>query len=289
YGAMCRWIDYLEANSDGLIRPAKGYGDWLSIDADTPKDVIATAFFAYSTQLVARMARVIGKEEDAARFEALFERIRDAFNRRFVADDGRIHGDTQTAYLLGLRMNLLPPERREQAVRHLVRDIEARGGRLSTGFVGCSYLLPELTDGGHLDLAYRLLLATHFPSWGYSIQQGATTMWERWDSYKADGTFQDAGMNSFNHYAYGSVGEWLYRYVAGLEVDPAAPGYKHVIVRPRPGGGITWVRARYASVRGPIGVVWRVEEGTMTLDLELPANTTATVYLPTDDPECVEE
>src|SRR5690606_32130348 len=141
---------------------------------------------------------------------------------------------TQTAYLLGLRMDLLSRERREQAVRHLVHDIEARGGRLSTGFVGCSYLLPELTDGGELDLAYRLLLSTEYPSWGYSIEQGATTMWERWDSYKADGTFQDVGMNSFNHYAFGSVGEWLYRYVDGIDVDPGAPGHKRSLVRPRP-------------------------------------------------------
>ena len=289
YDAMRRWIRYLEEHSDHLIRPAQGYGDWLSVGADTPKDVIATAYFAYSTRLLSRMARAIGKEEDAAELEALFQRIKAAFNERFVSADGRIKGETQTAYLLGLRMDLLSEEHRKAAVRYLVQDIEARGGRLSTGFVGCSYLLPELTDGGELDLAYRLLLSTEFPSWGYTIEQGATTMWERWDSYKAGEGFQDEGMNSFNHYAFGSVGEWLYRYVAGIDVDPGAPGYKRIIVRPRPGGGITWVRARYESVRGPIAVAWRVEDDTMTLDLEIPANTTAEVHLPTSDPASVEE
>lgn len=282
YEAMKGWIEYLKANSDDLIRPAAGYGDWLSVDADTPKDVIATAFFAYSTKLLAKMARVIGREQDAEELDELFARIRAAFNRRFVAEDGTIHGNTQTAYLLGLRMDLLSPEHRKAAVRHLVRDIQSRGDRLSTGFVGCSYLLPELTDGGELELAYKLLTSTEYPSWGYSIMQGATTMWERWDSYKEGGTFQDVGMNSFNHYAYGSVGEWMYRYLAGIDTSPEGPGYKQIVIRPRPGGEIEWARARYDSLRGPIAVDWRIEGDAFTLKVAIPANTTARVYLPTD-------
>lgn len=289
YPAMTRWIEYLKEHSDGLIRPAQGYGDWLSVDADTPKDVIATAYFAYSTSLVARMARLLGKDDDAERYEKLFEEIRQAFHARFVKEGGRIHGDTQTAYLVALRMNLLDEEGRRLAVHHLAEDVRRRGNRLSTGFVGCSYLLPELTEGGELDLAYTLLLATHYPSWGYSIQLGATTMWERWDSLKEDGTFQDVGMNSFNHYAYGSVGEWLYRYVAGIEVEPSGAGYKEFVVQPHPHPRMPWARARYESLHGPIAVDWRVEGERFALDLEVPANTLATVYLPTADPGSVTE
>lgn len=284
YPAMTRWIAYLQEHSDGLIRPAAGYGDWLSIDADTPKEVISTAYFAYSTALVAKMARLLGKDDNAEKYEKLFAEIREAFNKRFVDADGRIHGDTQTAYLVALRMNLLSEEKRNQALKHLAEDVRRRGNRLSTGFVGCSYLLPELTEGGELDLAYKLLTATHYPSWGYTIKLGATTMWERWDSVQEDGTFQDVGMNSFNHYAYGSVGEWLYRYVAGIEVEAEGAGYRTFLIQPNPGEEMPWARAQYESVRGPIAVDWRVEGDEFALDVEVPANTSATVHLPTSDP-----
>ncbi|MCK9222835.1 MAG: glycoside hydrolase family 78 protein [Limnochordia bacterium] len=289
YEGMTRWIKYLKANSEGLIRPAIGYGDWLSIDADTPKDVIATAYFAYSTRLLSRMASAIGRSEDAASYEQLFERIRRAFNDQFVHADGRVAGETQTGYLLALHMDLLSEGKRRQAMKHLVRDIRSRGDRLSTGFLGCSYLLPELARAGELDLAYALLTSTRYPSWGYSIRQGATTMWERWDSYKEDGGFQDEGMNSFNHYAYGSVGEWLYRYVAGIEADPDYPGYKRFVLRPCPRGPLTWAKAEYNSVRGPIGVEWSIIQNELIVKLAIPTNTTATLYLPTTDLSTVQE
>jgi len=177
-------------------------------------------------------------------------------------------------------MNLLPHELRRAAVQHLVRDIEARGGRMTTGFIGTQLLLPVLTKAGHVDLVHQLVRAEHFPSWGYSIRNGATTMWERWDSYRKDAGFGDLGMNSFNHYAFGAVGEWLFGYLAGIRVDPKQPGYRHAIIRPYPGGGFTHVRAHYDSVRGRIASEWSHENGRFTLSVTVPVNTTATVHVP---------
>jgi alpha-L-rhamnosidase len=283
YPAMARWMKYLDdANPSGLWEHQRGndYGDWLSIDADTPKEVLATAYFAYDASLMARIARVLGRDEDAAGYEVLFEKVRATFNAHFVSDNGRIHGDTQTCYVLALRFGLLPEGLRPRAARHLVDDIAAKGGHLSTGFVGVGYLCPVLTESGYNDVAYRLLLNDTFPSWGYSIRQGATTIWERWDGWTEGKGFQDPGMNSFNHYSLGSVGEWLHRYVAGIDTDPDTPGFAHVRIHPRPGPGLTHARAEYDSVRGKIVSGWHHEDGRLTLDVTIPANAMATVSVP---------
>ncbi len=286
YEAMKKWIAYLQRNSENLLRPAKGYGDWVSIASDTPKDVIATAYFAYSTNLVSQTAAVLGKEDEAAKYKALYEQIRDAFNKAYVTDDGRIKGETQTCYVLGLHFDLLPEEKRPLATRHLVEALKAKNWHLSTGFVGLSYLLPTLTDVEHLDIAYRLLTNETFPSWGYSINNGATTIWERWDGWTEDKGFQDPGMNSFNHYSFGAVGRWLFGTVAGIDTD--GPGYKRIIIRPRP-GEITSAKASYDSINGRIATDWMLEDGTFTLNVTIPANTTATVYVPADSAEFVTE
>jgi alpha-L-rhamnosidase len=289
YDSMARWIDFLEKNSTGLLRPAAGYGDWLSIGADTPKDVLATAYFAYSTSLLAKMARAIGREEDARRYEGLFGRIRDAFNRAYVTPDGRIKGNTQTVYVLALQMDLLPPEQRAAATRHLVEDIRSRGWHLSTGFVGTAYLNPVLTDVGQTDVAYRLLNQDDFPSWGFSIKQGATTIWERWDGWTPGRGFQNPGMNSFNHYAFGAVGQWLFGTVAGIRPDPQRPAFRHIVIHPELGGGLTSARARYDSLHGPIRSEWEQKDGRLTLNVEIPANTTATIHVPAAEGSRVEE
>jgi alpha-L-rhamnosidase len=281
YPAMTRWVDYCEKHSNGLLRPAAGYGDWLSIAANTPKDVLATAYFAYSTKLTANAARVLGKTEDAAKYDALFNQIKAAFDAAFVDADGQIKGATQTDDLLSLRFDLLPADQRAPIAAHLVRDIHAKGDHLSTGFVGVGYLCPTLTATGHTDVAYSLLNQDTFPSWGYSIKYGATTIWERWDGWTADKGFQTPGMNSFNHYSLGSVGEWLYSSVAGIAPDPVQPGYRHIIVHPLPGGGLTFAGADYDSIQGPIGSHWKFAGDQLLLDVTLPANTTATVYVPT--------
>ena len=292
WNAMTRWMDYItSANPDGLWqnRRANDFGDWLSIRADTPKDVLATGYYAYDASLMAKMARATGRTADAAKYDALFQRIKDAFNRAYVTSDGHVKGDTQTAYLVALRFNLLPDTMRPMAAQHLVNDIAAKNGHLSTGFVGVGYLCPTLTDTNHNNTAYKLLLNDTFPSWGFSIRQGATTIWERWDGWTPDKGFQDVGMNSFNHYSLGSVGEWLYGRVAGIDTDPSRPGFEHIWLRPNPGPGLTYVNASYNSVRGRIQSNWKTQGGTLTCDISVPANTTATVWIPTQNAALVKE
>ncbi|MBW8792430.1 MAG: family 78 glycoside hydrolase catalytic domain [Streptomyces sp.] len=279
------WLTYLEQHSDGLLRPAEGYGDWLNVDDETPKDVIATAYFAHSADLAARMAAELGEDADAAAYRDLFGRTRAAFRSAYVTADGRVKGDTQTAYVLALSMDLLPDALRQAAADRLVALIEARDWHLSTGFLGTPRLLPVLSDTGHTDVAYRLLQQRTFPSWGYQIDRGSTTMWERWDSIRPDGSFQDPGMNSFNHYAYGSVGEWMYTNIAGIAAG--RPGYREIIVRPRPGGAVTTAEARFTSVHGPVATKWRQRSGRFTLTCTVPPNTTAEVWIPTDTPKKV--
>lgn len=289
YDAMARWTDWMQKNSKDLVRPAGGYGDWLSIGANTPTEVIATAYFAYSTSLMAKMAHAVGKEADARKYEDLAARIKQAFNAAFVSPDGHVKGDTQTCYLLALHFNLLPDEKRAVATQYLVEDIKKRNWHLSTGFVGVGYMTPTLTEVGQTAVAYRLLNQDTFPSWGFSIRHGATTIWERWDGWTPDKGFQDPGMNSFNHYSMGSVGQWMFATVAGIDTDPAQPGFKHIIMRPRPGGGLTTASATYNSIRGPIASGWKIDNGALQLTVTIPANTTATVYIPTLDAGQVKE
>lgn len=280
YASAQRWIEYLEQHSKDLIRPAEGYGDWLSIAADTPKDVLATAFFAYSTDLVSRWAAVIGKNDDAQKYRDLFERIKASFNKAFVSADGRIKGDTQTCYVMALSFNLLPDELRAKAAEYLAADIRAKNNHLSTGFVGVGHLMPVLTHMGLTDMAYTLLTQESFPGWLYSVKNGATTIWERWDGWTQEKGFQDPGMNSFNHYSLGSVGEWMYSTVLGIDLDPHTPGFKSMVIHPRPGGGITWAKGHYDSVYGRIACAWKTDENGMEVSVMIPPNTTARVVLP---------
>lgn len=189
-----------------------------------------------------------------------------------------MEGDTQTAYVLALHMDLLPEELRAKAAEHLAAAIEREDWHLSTGFAGVGYLGPVLTEAGYADIAYRLLNNETYPSWGYTIKNGATTIWERWDGWTEEHGFQSPNMNSFNHYSLGSVGEWLYRYVAGI--DDASPGFGHILIRPHPGGGLTRARAALDSVRGRIESRWEVSDGKFRLRVTIPPNTTATVHVP---------
>jgi alpha-L-rhamnosidase len=284
YPAMKAWVNYIDSvNPDHIWiqRSNNNFGDWLNVNDDTPRPVIATAYFAYSTDLLAKTARILGYTDDAEKFEALRTAIGDAFNSHFVGSDGKIQGDTQTSYVLALRFDLLPEAIREQAAKRLTDHILIdRKGHLSTGFVGVGYLNPTLTRYGRSDVAYQLLTTDTYPSWGYSIRQGATTIWERWDGYTKEKGFQDPGMNSFNHYSLGSVGEWMYRTVAGIDLDPAAPGFKKIVIHPIPGGGITWAHAKFQSIHGLIATSWKDVGITFTLDATVPANTTATILVP---------
>jgi alpha-L-rhamnosidase len=288
--AMTNWVEYLRAHGTDLIRDkdrGNDYGDWLSIGADTPKDLIGTAYFAYATHLVARSCAALGREDEAAKYEQLFQDIKVAFDKRYVAADGRIHGNTQSAYALALKFELLPEELRPQAAQYLEEDIKAKGGHLSTGFLGVSYLLPVLTQAGKTGTACELLLQDTFPSWLFSVKHGATTIWERWDGWTPEKGFQDPGMNSFNHYSLGSCGEYLFGHVSGIR--PASPGFKTILIDPVIGGGLTSASASYESIHGRISTSWRRTGNRLSLEVVVPANTTATVCVPASGSASVTE
>ncbi len=289
YDSMVRWVEYARrrASEDCIWTGDFHFGDWLAFattrsdypGATTGKDLIATAMFARSTDLLARAARVLGKQEDAAKYGELLERIKAAFRREFVTETGRVGENTQTAYALALHFDLLPEQLRPLAAQRLVADVRERK-HLTTGFVGTPYLCHVLSRFGYLNEAYVLLNREEYPSWLYPVKQGATTIWERWDGQKPDGSFQDDGMNSFNHYAYGAIGEWMYRVMAGIEIDEAAPGYKHILIQPQPGGGFTSAKASHHTPYGRVSSAWTLKDGMFELAVEIPVNARATVRLP---------
>jgi alpha-L-rhamnosidase len=284
YDAVARFVDGLHEANPTLIRrtPDKHeYGDWLAVEAFTPRDVLATAYFAESTRLASRMAEVLGRDEDAKRWQALWEDIKRTFIEAYMTPTGRLVGHTQTTYVLALVFDLVPSDRRADSLRYLLDDITSRHGHLSTGFLGVGHLLPALADNGALDTAYELLLQDTFPSWLYSIKQGATTIWERWDGWTDTNGFQLWHMNSFNHYSLGSVGAWLYRDLLGVRL--AAPGGAAVEFAPKPGGGITWAKGSYRSMHGVYSASWSVEGGEFTLDIEVPVGGSGIVRLPGGD------
>jgi alpha-L-rhamnosidase len=282
YPSMRAWVDHIERHNPDLIwtrATGNGYGDWLQIDADTPRQVVATAYFARSASLVAESAAALGRAEDAARYGALAGRVREAFAEAFVGADGRVATGTQTAYLMGLAWDLIPAGLRTASFGHLCADIEGRGRRLTTGFVGVPLLCPVLTAWGRPDLAFALLYQEEFPSWGYSIRRGATTIWERWDGWTEERGFQSVNMNSFNHYSLGSVGEWLWRSVAGIDQAPGSLAYRDLVIEPHFDSRMDGLTARFDSPRGLIQVRWRRSDLDVDIDVEIPPGRPAEIRL----------
>jgi alpha-L-rhamnosidase len=278
YEMMKRYVDYLAADSTNHIRSTGGYLDWLNLDDPTPADVLDTAFVAKSTREFAEMAAAMGRTADADAYDGRFEDIRAAFQEAFIAEDGTVKGDSQTGYILAITNDLVPAALRDAVTGQFVETIERRDGHLSTGFLGVDGLLPALTAVGRTDVAYRLLQNEDYPSWGYEIGKGATTIWERWNSIMPDGSFGPVGMNSFNHYAYGAVGEWMYRTLGG--VSALEPGYKRVLVAPQPGDGISSARFSHETRYGTVATAWETTGDGLTLDVSVPANTTAELRMP---------
>ncbi|RKP58289.1 alpha-L-rhamnosidase [Cohnella endophytica] len=290
YDAMAAWLAFLVKMNPSLLRTdTQYYGDWLSLNASTPMDLFATAYFAYCAKLMAAMSEAVGKTEQAASYAALFEQIRSRFIEAFVAEDGRIAGETQTGYALALFMELLPEETRRKAAAHLVADIEQRGWHITTGIHGIKYLLPVLCEAGYEEASYRLLLQETYPSWLYSIRNGATTIWERWDGWTEEKGFQNPGMNSFNHYALGAVGEWMFRYMGGIDKSSETPGYKHIQIRPFLNDSLTLVDCQYESSYGTIRNRWSIVDGFAELQVTIPPNTKADIFIPYIDGEQVYE
>ena len=288
FGAMTSWMDFIERANPDYLRArelGKSYNDWLAPGSDdTPHELLATAYWAYDAALMAEIADAAGRPEDAVGYRALHAKIRSAFADEFMADDGRLTSGTQTAYVLGLHMGLIPDDLRSAAARHLVAAIRDADWHLTTGFAGVGYLLPVLSSTGHSDVAYRLLAQQSMPSWRYMIDNGATTIWERWDGLTEDHGFQSPEMNSFNHYSLGSVGEWLYRYMLGIDQQPGTAGFQRLLLRPHPGTPLTSARGSYRSVRGTISTSWEHASDQFTYRVQLPPNTTATVHIPSSYP-----
>jgi alpha-L-rhamnosidase len=283
FDAMTAWVEHIHRHNPDLLwqhRTGNSYGDWLQVGAETPRDVLATAYFAHSTGIVAAAADVLGRPSRPWR--ELHAAIKRAFADAFVGDDGSIKGATQTSYLMGLAFDLVPGHLRELAVARLAADIERRGNRLTTGFVGVSLLCPVLTEHGRADLAYALLHQDEYPSWNYSIRHGATTIWERWDGWTEEHGFQSAAMNSFNHYSLGSVGDWLYGRVAGIGQTPASVAYAELLLRPTPDptGRLTWAKASQETARGLVECGWSIDDDRLTVTATVPPGSTAVLHLP---------
>lgn len=281
YPNMRQFVEYCRArHGEDFLPPTEFhcFGDWLSINANTPNDVIAQAYFALSTRLLRDAARHLGNAQDAADYETLFQQARAAFRKAYVSADGRVKGETQTGYVLALGFDLLDEAEAKLAAGHLVRDIESRGWHLSTGFVGTRDLMDVLVKIEREDVAFRLLHNTTFPSWGFPIQHGATSIWERWDGWTPEKGFQDPGMNSFAHYAYGAVVGWMFQEMGGIQ--PLEPGFGRIRIAPRVDPKLDWLRCRYDSVRGLIRSEWKKVDGKLELTVEVPPNTTAEVRVP---------
>ncbi|MBC2594002.1 family 78 glycoside hydrolase catalytic domain [Ruficoccus amylovorans] len=298
YRAMKEWVDWLEAQCAprGLLWNETGYGDWLALDKEnpkrasdtnTPRSLVGTAYFAHSADLLSQVADVLGHPTDAAHYRDLFERVRAAFQKAYISSDGRIRGDTQTVYLLALGFGLVPDSLRAKAVDHLVEDLEKRGWRLSTGFIGTALLMPVLDQVGRNDVAFKLLQQDAYPGWLYPVSLGATTMWERWNSWTPEAGFGPPHMNSFNHYAYGAVGEWMYAVLGGIR--PLSPGFGRVMIAPTPGGGVTWVECSLESPHGLISSDWKIDDGYFSLKAILPPGVGGEVVLPNGEKHSVGE
>ncbi|MCK9638560.1 MAG: glycoside hydrolase family 78 protein [Prolixibacteraceae bacterium] len=292
YNSMKAWVEYMHtrAGEKNLWVGDEHYGDWLAFattsssypGATTEKDLIATAYYAHSSKILSQIATILGKTEDAAFYANLSSAVKKAFIDEFVTKNGRVVSHTQTGYSLALAFDLLPENLKKSSAEYLAADVK-KMGHLTSGFVGTPLVCQTLTSIGRDDLSFMLLKRTKYPSWLYPVTQGATTIWERWDGQKPDGSFQNAGMNSFNHYAYGAIGEWLYKHVAGIDLDPQHPGYKHILMAPHPGGDLTKASAELSSLYGTIKSAWKLDKAQFDYDVTIPANTTATITLPHAD------
>jgi alpha-L-rhamnosidase len=292
YPAMKSWVEYMrtKAGKSNIYTNGSVFGDWLyyappvsgfsqfAHDGYTDHDYISTAFYAHSVEVLATTAMVLGKRAEADQYFRLFEDVKRAFQREYITPNGRTASGSQTSYVLALHFRLLPDSVTTIAANHLTADIRGRGNRLSTGFLGTPYLCQVLSDNGHTDLAYELLLQEQYPSWLYPVKMGATTIWERWDGIRPDSTFQDKGMNSFNHYAYGAIGDWMYNVVAGI--DPSTPALGSLDLKPHPTQRLQYARATYQSPYGMVASGWEVRDDKVIVSVEIPHNATAMLTLP---------
>ncbi len=289
YSSMHNWVEYIrkQGENEYLWDTDPQLGDWVALDAEegsytgaTSKHYIATAFYAYSTSLLYKAAKVLDKESDMKEYNQLYEKIKAEFHRKYVNSFGEIKVKTQTAMALALKFDLIEKNNHKIVTKQLVELLKERNYHLSTGFVGTPYLLSALSDNGELDIAYKVLLQSDYPSWLYPLTKGATTIWEHWDGIKEDGTFWDTNMNSYNHYAYGAVGSWIYENIAGIKPDENYPGFKHFFINPKLGGDITRAGMNYTTPYGIVKINWEIKNREFYLDADIPCNSSSSVAMP---------
>ena len=289
YETMKGWVKYIQSQvgEDLIWNTGFHFGDWLALDAKegsyfgaTPNDLTATAFFANSVAIMAKTAGVLGNKEDEKLFLELHTSIVKVFQNEFFTPRGRLAVRTQTAHVLALMFQLVPEEHKKRTVDTLIQLIQENDGHLSTGFLGTPYICQVLSENGRIEEAYSLLLKDDYPSWLYPITKGATTIWEHWDGIKPDGSMWSADMNSFNHYAYGAIGEWLYKVVGGIDTSEVSPGFKHIVFKPQPEERMTYAQTELECPYGKVILCWSVLEGKMFIHAEVPHNTTAEIHLP---------
>lgn len=299
YKSMKTWVGYMQNQSkNDLWQSGSHYGDWLFYrpfddndgrSAVTDKHLIAQCFYANSIQIVINTAKLLGQPADVSAYQSLLDKVKAAFVKEYLTPNGRLVSGTQTAYVLALNFDMLPQPLRAQAAARLAENIKAYKNHLTTGFLGTPYLCHVLSRFGYTDVAYKLLLQETYPSWLYPVKMGATTIWERWDGQKPDSTFQTPTMNSFNHYAYGAIGDWMYRVIAGLDTYEDKPGYKHIKIQPHPGGGLTNATASLQTNYGPASSGWTINGNELVLEVEIPANTTADIFIPGTNTDAITE
>lgn len=311
YESMASYMNFLERRAVNYIQPAGGFGDWLALETSSTM-LTNTAYSAYDALIMEQIAKILGKDADAQRYRTFYENVKKTFNEVFVLENGKTYApsadliflgeaapwpgsadmksdtvDTQTSYVLPLQFGLFNEKNKPLAIQHLVNNIKEHNYTLTTGFVGTPYLNLVLSDNGYDDVAYRLFEQTAYPSWLYPVLQGATTIWERWNSYTLKNGFGPVDMNSFNHYSYGAIEEWMIAYSLGIQRDEQNPGYKHILLQPRIGGTLDFIRGHYDSVYGRIESRWEKTDDGYVYRATIPANTTATLVLPLASAESV--
>jgi len=290
YSSMKKWVDCITSQSvNYLWTRGWHFGDWLSYAPDndwqeraakTDKQLIAQCFYIYSTYIISQTAKTLNNLDDYNFYNNMLSKEKEAYVNEYLTPNGRLISNTQTAYVLALQFDIVPEGTRSQLVERLVNNIHEYNDHLTTGFLGTPFLCHVLSNFGHTDLAYKLLLQKDYPSWLYPVKNGATTIWERWDGQKPDGNLQDKSMNSFNHYAYGAIGDWMYKVICGINVDEKFPGYKHIIIKPIPGGNLTFAKAELETYYGKISSFWEIKDNITIYHFKIPCNTTAEVHIP---------
>ncbi len=283
---LVRWYGST-INNNGLVKNMSGFADWLqpyarSQTGDTNKNYIALAFYAHSTQITANTAKTLNFDSDAIKYQKLADQLKNKIQTYYFDKNGKIKSgkESQTAYLLAIAFNLISKDMQKKSGKHLVRLVNDAGGHLRTGFLGTPYIVPILDELGYTKLAYGVLLKETYPSWFYSINQGATTVWERWNSYSHKDGFGNVAMNSFNHYAYGAIGQWMYERIVGITPDEKNPGYKHFFIKPAVNGPLTWAKGSLITSYGQIVVFWEKKANKLNIKITVPPNSTATLILP---------